>query len=134
MEEQTIAKQKLFRDAFLQAVEAEKKAVLDMHRRSRQIGLGAATAKPKLKGRPCSTGKGSDAECMQARISSLQDELRGRRHDQSQREQLHASMDHLSLQLQKLYTDAKMASDVQETQDSLLENIRKLVQDTIFAV
>lgn len=132
-QEQAVAEQKYFREAFLQAVTAEKEALLEMRKDSREARLSVHTRKGGLNS--CNTEKGSLVECMQSKITSLQGELKAMRNDQkeNQREQLHCSMDQLSLQLQKLYTDAKTASKGQTNRECLVATIRNLVQETIFA-
>lgn len=134
-QEQAVAEQKYFREAFLQAVEAEKEALLDMRRGSKQVTSSDHTNKTAMKPRHGTIGSSSVVECMQSKICSLQDELKAMRINQkeNQREQLQTAMDHLSLQLQNLYTDAKNSSIEQEDREVLVENIRALVQKTIFA-
>lgn len=132
-QEQAVEEQTRFREAFLQAVAAEKEALLEIRKNSRVATPSASTRKGGSKS--CNTGKGSLVERMQSKITSLQDELKAMRNDQKEnhQDQLHSSMDQLSLQLQKLYTDAKVASKGKKYRECLVAAIRSLVQEAIFA-
>lgn len=131
--EQAVAEQKFFRSAFLQAIEAEKEALLDQRKEAKHH-IHALKARQTQAG-PChAPGRSSLMDSMQYKINSLEHELKTIQHDQkeNQKQEVNSSMVQLGLQLQKLYADAQKQTKGQRSRDSLVERIRKMVQDTIF--
>lgn len=128
-QEQAVADQKQFRAAFLEAVEAEKEALLDSRRDHKLQHPSTAQAQPC-----CTPGRSSSSvavESMKSQIDSLQHEVKAMQDAQKEnwKQELSTSMDQLSLQLQRLYAGAQKSKT---GQNMLVGNIRKLVQDTIF--